>query len=478
MRFPKDKRLLLLVGATALAEAAAVLLLLAGRTTPAVAASAPLHALAAFLSLRAAMRSRGPLPPVEKDLVLLCAAAVPLFGPAIAWSIPPRRAEPRPAEGKRGGAAEEASLFDRYADHVKPHIPDSERTVFSGNYEKDLARELDIESYVEVLRHGKTDQKRNALKRLADLGEPRHLRLVRERLEDPDQEVRLYAYSELERLSRVHEDRIMRLRKATAAPESAPEESRALAQAHFDYGASGIQDEEMAAYHFRLAQKHATQARARGDADPACCWIESLALARLKDPRGALEALDRLDPAARALAQTRIAYAELAYRDRDFDRVRDEAEALVQANAEIPDWMKALGAKRRTATGETAVADETATGSLAGPAPAAEPGTPAEAEGPGEGEEPSGLDETRTDTLDLPPAAPEVPPEVAPEVAEEIAREAALPEPTAGEELPAAETDTGVDVEEARAEVPPPAPEPPAHPPSPDETLTEFGEER
>lgn len=363
-----DRKLAVLVAAAGASETAAVVLVLGtlGGLAPLVGAFA--HAAAALLCLAAAKRSRGEISKVERDLVLLASVFLPLFGAPVAWTIPPRRARAR--KGEKG----DASMFDRYADHVKPQVPESERTVFSGDYGRDLARELDIESYVEVLRNGRTDQKRNALRRLADLGAPRHLALVRRCLVDPDHEVRLYAYSELERLARVHEDRIMKRRGAASAPDADPKEVLALAEAHFEYGSSGIPDAEMAAYHFRLADRHASAARARGNADPACVWIRSLALGRLEDPDAAEKCLDELDAPSRALPRTRIVYAELAYRRRDFSRVREEACALASANAEIPGWMKALGS-RKDEPGTPEPGEETATA----PAPGAGSTTSGEA---------------------------------------------------------------------------------------------------
>ena len=71
-----------------------------------------------------------------------------------------------------------------------------------------------------MLRDGTTDQKRNALRRLADLGQPVHFRLIRSCLLDPEHEVRLYAYSDLERAGRGYEEAIAKLSKAAEEYEA------------------------------------------------------------------------------------------------------------------------------------------------------------------------------------------------------------------------------------------------------------------
>ena len=228
---------------------------------------------------------------VESDLVLAAALLVPLFGPCLAWALPAAVREEDSEEN-----AHEA--FVKYSEHVKPALPDYERTLFTGDYEKDVARELDAESYHEVLRHGETDQKRNALRRLAEMGEAKHFRLIRQCLFDPEHEVRLYAYSELERSSRIYEEGIAKRAKHLKKNPTDPEALVEMAQTYFEYAASGIHDEQMGAFYFRSAERYATDARRQGMTAPEPVWLRSRALSRLGDFAGAREALQSLTPGA------------------------------------------------------------------------------------------------------------------------------------------------------------------------------------
>jgi hypothetical protein len=315
------------------AEGAAGYLLVVGE----FAGSGGLHVAATLLSVWAARRRRPDLSRVEEDLVWVTALLVPLFGPALAWAMP------RPVADEEEETAHE--MFLRYSDHVKPAPPDYERTVFTGDYEKDLARELDAESYHEVLRHGSTDQKRNALLRLAQLGEHKHFRLIRQCLLDPEHEVRLYAYSELERASRFFEEAIAkRARELKRAPDDA-EALLELARSYFAYAASGIHDESMGAFYFRSAERYAAEARRQGLAEPEPIWIQARALARLDEFEQAKATLQELTPAQQNLPESCVARAELAYRRRDFVAARAEASRMRDANAELPPWLAALETK-------------------------------------------------------------------------------------------------------------------------------------
>ncbi|MEN8150694.1 MAG: hypothetical protein ABFS86_12800, partial [Planctomycetota bacterium] len=95
-----------------------------------------LHTIGVFLCLLAArMRRRGDISDAETDIVLTAAAFVPGFGPAIAWSLPRESATE---------AVENAhEVIERYHDHVKPVVPDYERSLFTGDPDRDLARKLD-----------------------------------------------------------------------------------------------------------------------------------------------------------------------------------------------------------------------------------------------------------------------------------------------------------------------------------------------
>jgi len=335
------KRLLLLglmVAATAAAEAAALVTAVSGRDGKSLAAAIALHFLAALLGREAARRRRPGLSSVEGDLVLAAGAAIPLFGPLTAWTMP----QPVGAEEPVNAHA----VFESYADHVKPVTPDYERTLFTGNYEKDMARELDVESYHEVLTHGTTDQKRSALVRLAELGETKHFRLVRQCLLDPEHEVRLYAYSELERASRRYEEEIaQRARELGEQPESC-EALLALARTYFAYAESGIHDEQMGAWYYRSAERYAGQARQVGGDDPEPVWIQARAFGRLGEYERAKALLQDLPEDQQSMAESCLARAELAYARRDFLAARAELARLRETGVEPPSWLAALEGMR------------------------------------------------------------------------------------------------------------------------------------
>jgi len=318
-------------------EIAAAVVLVGLNSLPAVAGAGVLHVLAAFCCSRAARQRRPDLAQVERDIVFWTALLVPVFGPPLAWRMP-FLATPEKVENAH-------SVFERYADHVKPAVPDYERTLFTGDYEKDLARELDAESYHEVLRHGETDQKRNALRRLADLGEPRHFALIRRCLLDPEHEVRLYAYSELERSGRVYEDVIARRTPQIEREPDNADALLALATAYFEYAASGILDEGMASFYFNSAASYAERADRCGIEGCEATWLRAAALARVGSYDAADACLDALGENEKALPKSCIARADIAFRRRDFLGVRTEAEQLREAGAEVPAWLQAMEVK-------------------------------------------------------------------------------------------------------------------------------------
>jgi len=338
-RKKRDLVLVARVAATVLAEVVAVVAIMLVPGGKGLALGLALHALAAVLGRVAARRRRPDLNQVESDLVLVIGMAVPLFGPFAAWSLP------RPKGAEMPSNAHE--VFATYADHVKPVVPDHERTLFTGNYEKDMARELDVESYHEVLVHGTTDQKRSALHRLAELGEPKHLRLVRRCLLDPEHEVRLYAYSELERASRHYEEEIaQRARELKEKPqEGGP--LLAMARAYFDYAATGIHDEQMGAWYYKSAVQYAGQARRLLGEDPEPVWIQARAFGRLGEYDRAKALLLELTESQQNLPESCLARAELAYARRDFLAARAELARLRETGTEPPPWLAALEGKRR-----------------------------------------------------------------------------------------------------------------------------------
>jgi hypothetical protein len=174
------------------------------------------------------------------------------------------------------------------------------------------------------------------------MGAPRHFDLVRRCLLDPEHEVRLYAYSELERCGRVFEEEIAKRSRELDKRPGKPDALLALARAQFAYADSGIHDSGMAAFYFRTAARFATQARAAAPNDPEPIWIEARALARLKEYEEAETCLERLTPEQQEMPETCIARADVAFRKRDFEAARAEAEKLRAQDAELPGWLAAL----------------------------------------------------------------------------------------------------------------------------------------
>jgi len=325
-------------------EAAALSFVMALNRVEALPVALLLHLFAARLAAAAASVRRDDLSRTELDAVLWIAALVPMFGPSLAWAMPPP--PPQSDEGEDQEQMEEVinahDMFERYEEHVTPHKPDYERTLFTGDYAADLARELDAESYVEVLRNGGTDQKRNALRRLATLGDPKHFAQIRGCLLDPAHEVRLYAYSELEKAGQVYEDEIAELSKKLAKRPRHIASLLRLAQVQYEYAASGIHDSAMAAFYFKTVLRYAKRAIEAGADGPEAVWMSARALARMDQPREALDELAALPEEQQSLAESCLVRAGIHFRAREFDAARDEADRIDAAGGDLPPWLAAL----------------------------------------------------------------------------------------------------------------------------------------
>ena len=294
-----------------------------------------LHAASVFASFFAArLRRGGRLTDPEADCVVYASMMIPFVGPATAFLLP------RPEKEATVENAQQA--MERYSSHVKPTIPDYERSLFTGDFHRDLARKVDLESYREVLRYGKTDQKRSALFRLAELGQPHHLALIRSCLEDDDQEVRLYAYGELERIVRGHEDAIAKGRRLVKADPADPAAHMNLAAAHFRLAESGVLDRATSGFHMRGAAKCAAKAREFEPDDIAAAILQARAYANYGDFEQAESHLDNLPLELRSRPEIGLVRAELAFAARDFARARVEAGHLLLEEVELPGWLEAL----------------------------------------------------------------------------------------------------------------------------------------
>lgn len=323
-----------------------------------------LHALAVWVAVVGATRARGgQLRVAERDCVVIAATFLPAVGPLLAWTLPHRNAEDQTEDAH--------AAFERYLAHTKAEAPRWERTLFTGDVERDLARELDAQSFEEVFRYGPADQKRNAVRRLAELGTPEHLRQIRECLVDPDQEVRLFAHNELDKTLQRHQ-RALQLaqrsldaaeKSAAGATDTSPTEptpagggpdrasrlARAkldLCRAHLAIGACGALDRQASAFHFRVAARSAALVGTALPVSLRARIVETrayLAMGDLESAQASLEGLGtEIACAPEDEADRRLTQAEVAYSLRQFDRVRSTAAALRASGEELPPWMEAL----------------------------------------------------------------------------------------------------------------------------------------
>lgn len=280
-----------------------------------------LHVVAALLA-RFAARCAG-ASACETDLVLVLALVVPLFGPALVWSLAFR--------GDPGKTQNAHAAFEEEMAAVHPEL----------NIE--LERELLVRSHAQILRHGSLEEKRNLLRQLTRIGERRYLLLLRRFLRDPEPELRLCAYAELARESQQREEHIGRLRVHVAEIDASDATARAaafakLAEANRDYGTSGLVDADMGEYWLEQACRIAQDAI---DVDASCraaqcAW--ALAKAELGDVEVAWNVIvdwpDDVEP------EHDLARAELAFRRRDRGTCLAVADRLNLRGVEMPVWLQ------------------------------------------------------------------------------------------------------------------------------------------
>jgi hypothetical protein len=317
-------------GAAAAAGLAALPCLWSPSGLPIAAGAIALHGTAALLS-RWAARLRGALP-CECDLVWLLALAAPVCGPALAWLLPP---------GRRTGSVRNAHAASTAG-----------RAGATAARRPRLERELQVVSHVEVLQQGTLEEKRNLLRQLARVGQPRHLRLLRQFLHDPEPELRLCAYAELARLAEAHEARIGELRiqtdSLTAATRTELAAARAgLAEANRALGTSGVLDAAMARYWLEQARQLAENAlRLDGDCR-AAQRVLALVLAELGDSERAWQLVaDWPDDVG---SGDDVARAELAFRRRDRRTCVAVARRLRTRGDALPPWLDAVMGDRPVA---------------------------------------------------------------------------------------------------------------------------------
>ncbi|MFK7739477.1 MAG: hypothetical protein AB8H80_04070 [Planctomycetota bacterium] len=202
------------------------------------AVSIALHVGAALMTARA-VRLAGAAPCVG-DIALLLALIAPIVGPAVVGVTLCWR--PR-AANENAHAAFESTLPSVVVD-TRPN----------------LEHELRVVSHAHVLRHGTLEEKRNLLRQLGRIGEPRYAVLLRRFLRDPEAELRLCAYAELAHIGERNERRIRQLRDHADEIDDlyAADKAAALsrhAEACFLYATSGALDDDMAEYWLEKAHR-------------------------------------------------------------------------------------------------------------------------------------------------------------------------------------------------------------------------------
>lgn len=320
VRLPRTAGSLLASGIAVVADSAATVGLAAASDQLTTLAATFLHLLAILLTSRAVATAAGS----RSEVLLLStvAAALPAVGAGtgfwFCWSRAPRHASNAHAAN----------------DPLRPSVaaPAS-----------DLQRELRVNSYTQVVRHGSLEEKRNLLRRLAQLGTPRHLAIVRQFLGESEPELRLCAYAELARIAQRHEHRIGELRRQTMSPAATDDRAgvlAALAAAARDYATSGALDVEMARY---WADQSEAAARAALAIDGACLAAQRT-LALLLGDRGDLAAASAVvDAWPEAVDDaTDLVRAEIAFRRRDRSVCQAVLLRLDARQAAVPEWLRSV----------------------------------------------------------------------------------------------------------------------------------------
>lgn len=308
----------------------------------------------------------------EFDAVIVTALVIPLFGPALAWMMPVRS----------DAEAEASQAMLEEVDNRMGHAEDYTRPFFLGDFEKDLARQVNAVSYYEVLEKGDLEQKRDALRKLARLGEPRHMALVTRALEDEDTELRLCAYLELDRVRQRHERAISEVQDQVRAhvawaewldaivdaplgedgrpdlaeypPPSVERESleldlgelRArLAQGHLDYAISGTLDTTMRDFRLDRCLEECAVALAEDASNVRALVISARAHCERTNLETAEETLALLPADAQEHRSILVLRARIRFDANDFEGARMLGYRVLETRQDPPEWLLALCAE-------------------------------------------------------------------------------------------------------------------------------------
>ena len=293
------------------------------------------HGFAGTLAVLAA-RVRGPMPSAEFDALVAVAFFIPIFGPGLAWTIP--------LGARRTGVAEADEMLAAVDERLdQAFVP----SIFKGDFEVDLSRQVNTVSYQQVLAEGDLEQRRDVIRKLARLGEPKHFEMLKTFLVDPETEIRLCAYLELDRIRQGYEKEIAEKREAV---DEAREDNDAsmlvklgeLAEVQRAYGASGVLDGTMATFRLSQSVEACDEVLSHDPANPRALIVRSRACAELGRLDDAEEGLNALPIEIARHPAIELFHARICYLRRDFDAARECADRLVDAEIEIPAWLEVI----------------------------------------------------------------------------------------------------------------------------------------
>lgn len=285
-----------------------------------VGVAVALHVVASVFCALTAERSAQ----TYRDALFLGALAVPLLGPMVAWILPSR---------PRAGVANAHAFFENYEADIHGEVELEER---------DPESRTRTMSFHEVLRYGTLDHRRNALRKLAERGQPMHLQLLRRCLSNPDMELRLGAFTELDRLLHGWEERLSALQAAVEETPGDPERRAALSRAHREYAASGLLDEDTARFQLGQAARACDLETAPAAKQTDLAVERAMVFAEVGDLERAALALREVDAVDVDEPRVCIARARIAFLTRRFGDVRREVDSLRSSAAEVPRWMDEL----------------------------------------------------------------------------------------------------------------------------------------
>ncbi|MEZ6020493.1 MAG: hypothetical protein R3F17_10450 [Planctomycetota bacterium] len=262
-----------------------------------------------------------PVQRAERDVVALLAAGLPLLGPTFAWALPERlrraRTDAHAAQEERRAAAE-----------------DEEIEGLSGHWLQDLGERVHVESYREVLRFGDLNRRSSLVRKLSGLGAPEHMHLLRECLEDPDEELRIQAFQQL-RSWRSHWE--SRIRAAEHAPDAhSPAGRLAIAEAQADLAQSGVLDPALVA-----AQWQRTLQAAEAVPEAAGLPLRLRALTELGRTRESRRLYARVSKSVRLTPELVETWARLQFGKRRWRSLRLADRQLRLMGAPRPAWLQA-----------------------------------------------------------------------------------------------------------------------------------------